>query len=340
MKLEKGNYVIGLNRNKIGKPKPFLFKINSITGDTVIGILEKNCHIQKQKYTFEFPIKDIIVALGDNPHPGKVHGQDTSILYRGKIIHDDFGDLYWFYRPDSNTKDEVKSAFKKTAKYLRNHRLDFLINDENCIWEILPFNGEKYAGCYLRSKDTKKSPNRYQIRPEIMPSTDYPYVILHEIGHHFHHEYITSKKLNASWVRLYNTSIAKDVIKKDKLQELLEGLIEQKEHLPSEYKTILSEEDTQSYKYILKAINAQHSLSVKELDLLFEADYFDDIKIIWPKKDLPLKMLAPIVSQYACKSVKELVAEAFSMFLLKKKLPDDVHELLDKSLSFGRMKAK
>jgi hypothetical protein len=340
MKLEKGNYAIGLNRNKIGKPKPFLFKINSVSRDTVIGVLEKNRHIQKQKYTFELPIKDIIVSLGNDPHPGKVHGQDTSILYRGKTIHDDFGDLYWFYRPESTVKEDVKSGFKKAAKCLKQNRLDFLINDDNCVWEILPFNGEKYAGCYIRSKDSEKSPNRYQIRPEIMPSSEYPYVILHEIGHHFHHEYLTGKKINASWVRLYNTSIAKDVIKKDKLQELLEGLIEQKEHLPSEYKTILSEEDTQSYRYILKAINDQHSLSVKELDLLFEADYLDDIKAIWPKRDLSLKMFAPIVSQYACKSVAELIAESFSMFLLKKKLPDDVHDLLDKSLSHGRMKAK
>lgn len=335
MTIEKGNYCIGISRGT-GKPKTFLFKVGSLDKGIVTGVLEKNCHIQQLRNTIELPTKDIVVNLGADPFPGKVHGQDTSVLYRGRKEHDSFGTINWFYKPEKEVTTSLNAAFNKCYTTLKQNKLDFIVDPLNCIWESLPFNGEKFAGMYIRSNDVEKKPHRFQIRPEIMPATDYPYVIYHELGHHLHFEYMTGKKLNASWIRLYNTSIKVSAIKREKAQELLDGLLGQSENMPSDFKSVLSEEDSLIYKLILKAIGHRHSLSVKELDLLFEAEYYEDIKAIWPTRGISIRELAPIISDYATKNYKETIAEAFAFYMTKKKLPKEVHSLLEKSISYGR----
>jgi len=334
---EKGTYCIGLNRSSTSKPHPFLFKVNHISKSIVYGTLEKNSHIPQMRSSIEIPVKDVLINLGSNPHPGRVYGVDTSLLYRGRKVNDYFGPVYWFYKPDSDVGKDLNDSLDKVFKTLKQNRLDFIVDTTTCIWEALPFNGEKYAGMYIRSKNTERRPNRFQIRPEIMPSTSYPYVIFHELGHHLHFEYVTGTKLNASWVRLYNTSIKQKLIKKEQSVELMDRLTGQTELLPSDFKTDLGEEDTYAYRMILRNISKQHSLSVRELDLLFEAGYLDDIREVWPIKGLSEKDLAPIISEYACKNVKELFAESFAFYMTKKKLPTSVVSLLEKSISYARV---
>jgi hypothetical protein len=187
----------------------------------------------------------------------------------------------------------------------------------------------------MRSKKLEMAPHRFQIRPEIMPSSDFPYVIYHELGHHLHKEFATGTKLQAEWIQLFNTSISVSSIRKDQSTELLDNLLGQ-EDVPSAFKANLSEEDTVIYKLILKNIQQQHSLSVKELDLLFEADYRDDIRSVWPTRGISKKDLAPIVSDYAATRYEELIAESIAYRLTGKKLPKDVTALVDKTFSFSR----
>lgn len=331
--MERGDYCIGVSKDQGNKP--FLFKVNSKAGSIVTGILEKHSHIPSQRITLEVSSKDVVLNLGQEPHPGKVHGFDVGNLYKGKKTSDDVGPVHFFYKPEKDVGDNLFRAFSKVSKVLRQNGLDFIIDPSTCIWEVLPYHKEKFAGMYIRSKKADTHPHRFQIRPEIMPATEYAYVILHELGHHLHMEYATGKKLQASWVRLYNTSILAQSIKKEKSLELLEGLLGQ-EDLPSDYKSNLSEEDTVVYKFILKTISQQHSLSVRELDLLFEADYKDDIRAVWPTRGVSKKDLAPIVTEYATKNFKELIAESIAYRLTGKKLPKAVEALVDKTFSFAK----
>lgn len=329
----KGDYAIGLSsENK----RPVLFKVESVVKGIVSGTIQKDPHLKEKRFTFEAPLKDIILSLGENPHPGKVYGFDCTSLYRGRKTHPEFGSLYWFYKPDDEVATKLMAAFDKAYKILKANRLEFIIQPNTCIWEIMPPNGERYAGMYKRSKNPEKNPNRLQIRPEIMPATEWVYVILHELaGHHLHFEFLTSKKLNAQWVKLFNTTIAISQVKKEKSIELLEGLLSQ-EDPPSAYKANLSEEDTEIYKMILRAISNQHSVSVKELDILFEADFRDEIKNVWPTRGVLRKDLDPLVSDYACKNFRELIAEAVAFKLTGKKLPKAVEALIEKSFSYAR----
>lgn len=334
--MDKGTYALAVQRTAEGKGRPFVFKVSGLHKGIVTGVLEKFSHIPSKKQLVEVSTKDIVLNLGDDPYPGKVHGIDVSELYRGRKTHDYFGPIYWFYKPEADLGNALIKAFDKTHKTLKHAGLDFLVSPDTCIWEALPYHGEKYAGMYIHSKKPDLMPHRFQIRPEIMPATDWPYVIQHELGHHCHLQYVTSRKLNAAWIRLYNTSIQVSSIKASKSQEFLDGLLGQAENHPSDYKSLLSEEDTLLYKLVLKNIQTQHSLSPRELDLLFDAEYYDDIRNVWPTRGISKKDLAPIVTEYATKNYKELFAESFALLMTGKKLPKNVQALMEKSLSYAK----
>jgi hypothetical protein len=333
-RFEKGDYAIGRSVDAKGS-KPFLFKISGISKGVVSGVLEKNAHVQQLRKTVEVTTKDVVLGLGNDPYPGRVHGCDTSLLYRGRKTHEAFGPLHWFYTPETEIGEKVVKAFDKSYKILKNNRLEFLVQPETCIWEIQPYNGEKYAGMYKRSRDPEKNPHRFLIKPEIIEPVQFPYVVTHELAHHMHSEFATGKKLNAAWVRLYNTSIKVEAISKEKSLELLTNLCEQ-EDLPSDFKGQLAEDDAIVFKWIMKTITQQHKLTIKELDLLFEADCKDDIKALWPSRGVSKSDLEPVVSDYACKNVRELFAEAVSFKLVGKSLPKAVEALVEKTFSYAR----
>ncbi len=334
IQVEKGDYLIG---KVAGSDKrTVLFKAESMSKGVVTGTVQKDAHIKDKNFQAEIPIKDLVVNLGSDPHPGKVHGHDVSSLYKGRRTHADFGPLYWFYDAEKEVRDAVDRGFDKAYKSLKAQRLGFVVQPLSCIWEIMPYNGEKWAGMYKRSSNVDKNPHRFQVRPEIMPSTEYPYVIHHEVGHHIHYEFLMdSKKLNAGWIKAFNTSIVVRSIKKEQSEKLLNEMLGQGD-VPSAFKSTLDEDNAAAFKLILSYISREHSVTVKELDVLFEAEYFDEIKGVWPIRGVPKKDLEPIVSEYATKNYRELFAESFAFRMTGKKLPQAIEKLLDKSLEYVR----
>lgn len=335
MKIEKGDYVVAQTRSESGKVSEFLVRASSYGNGVLSGIVEKYSHIPNRKLSVEVAKGDLVLNLGPNPKPGKVYGCDVTNLYRGKKHHEQFGPLYWFYKPKAaDLPQKLDRAFTKAYRALDKAGLDFLIDPSTCIWEIMPFSHEKYAGMYMRSKNSEKVPNRFQIRPEIMPATEWEYVVHHEVGHHFHYQYLKNNpKLEASWVRLYQTSIKVASVRREQAQTLLDQLLSG-EDSPSNFKTVLSEEEELLYKLIIRHIGQNYNLSVKELDLLFENEYKDDIRAVWPTRGISKKDLAPIVTEYATRNFKELIAESFAFYMVKKKLPAEVTKLLERSIAY------
>lgn len=336
--MQKNDYCVGQVRNEKGR-RTFLLKVSSVTKGIVSGVLEKDSHVPGRKTLIEVPSKDILVNLGNDPAHGKVYGVDVSNRFSGKNIHEHFGPVYWMYTPEREVGRQLMLAFDKAWKVLKHNRLDFIIDQDSCIWEILPYEGEKYAGMYKRMKNASKSPHRLQIRPECMPASDYVYVVIHELAHHMDCEYMKGTKIRAAWIRLFNTSIKLQTIRKDQSVDLMEALLEG-EIRPTDFKSSLSEEDTLVYKLILQTIQKNTGLSPKELDVLFEADCKDDIRTVWPARSISKKELAPVISEYSTKNYRETIAEAVSFHLTGKKLPANVVKLLEKTYSYCRTQAE
>lgn len=330
MTIKKHDYVIA---SATGNGRaPYLMKVLEASNGEVIGVVEKMCHIQGMRLTNTEKASNVMVNLGHNPPIGKVYGVDVSSRFCGRKTHDKAGTINFFYKPSKTVCLDLWKAFDKVYVILKKRGLEFLLDD--IVWEIIPYNGEKYAGRFMKSKN-EKVPDRIQLRPEILPASEYVELILHELGHSLHFNYAKSKKLNATWVRLFNTSIKVTAIKKEVSQTLLDALMAQ-EDPPSAFKGQLGEDEALAYKWVLRTIQSMHSLSVKELDLLFEADMREDVRKLWPIRSITRKELAPIISQYATTNYKETLAETFAYTLVGKKLPAPIVALLDKTIAYAK----
>ncbi len=328
------HYVIARARGK-DSVSVFLGRVDTVSKGIVYGVKEKDSHIPSKRVAFEVPLKDVLVDLGKDPHPGSVYGQEVTSRYVGHKYHDYFGRLNFLYKPEKEVSNKLLNAFDYAQKILEKARLPV---PDNSVWEIRSKDVKgKWAGYYKRSSSPEKDPHRFSIRPEAMPlsSMSMTYVILHEFAHHIHAEYVTGAKINAAWVRVFNTSIKMQTIRKEQAQNLLELLLAGEER-PSDFKRGLDEEQLNAFNWIVRTIKTDHALSIKELDLLFEANFRDDIQALWPKVTLNKKNLQPVLSEYATVSFRELFAETFAYHFTKQKVPEKLVELLDKSLSFAR----
>lgn len=340
MKARKGDYVIVNNKSQGGNKK-FLMKVRESTDEDITGILEHMPHLQRFRSSITVKHKEVIALLGPNPAEGRVHGIDVAQRYQGKKTHPKVGDVHFFYDIDKAVVTDLMTAFDKVYNLLKKRGLDFLVDD--IVWEILPYTGGKYAGMFIHKKikGEDEALNRIQLHIESQPASEWPFLILHELGHHLHTNFATSKKLNAVWVRLFNTSVRVHSIKKETSQELLDSMLDG-EDLPSDFKTSLDEEQALSYKWILRTIQQLNGLSVRELDLMFEADMKDDIRKLWPTRTISHKELAPVISEYSCKSYRETLAECFAFYCTVRKLPsgdklpESVVRLMEKTISYAK----
>jgi hypothetical protein len=315
------------------KPRLTCAKIEFVDGEDVGAVDVENMHIAQLRKGFDTKVENIIAIL-DPSHPSYHNKFDA--IFDSRIVHDDVGSLNLFYRPRGEVVRHLSNAFSTAHAALKAKGLDFIIQPQTCVWEIYPYGGEKYAGYYKRNSKPEKNPHRLAIIPE-HTSYDhswYTYVIFHELAHHMHSEFVVGRQLNAKWIDLYSTSVpARDILKED-TDRLLKALLEG-EDLPSAFKGQLEEADEEAYKLILKAIKQQHKLGVKELDVLFVAEFNDQIKALWPET-VVANDLNPLVTEYATKSYRELFAEAFAYYMTGRDLPQEVKELVEESISYAK----
>jgi len=329
---DKGNYIIGKMRSEEGHTL-FLGRVVATQGSNIIsGYIEKNSHLPKLRQLFEIPRKDVVLDMGPTPYPGTVHKFDTSHLYTGhRKQHEFFGPIHFFYKPEKEVGSVLMQTFDHCATKLEKLKMPAVLQT---VWEINPKEMKgKWAGFYRHSRAPHKLPHTLSIKPEVVPTviSEFAYVVYHEYGHYLHANYIRNPKVNAAWIRLFNTSIKPQTIDKEMSKRLLEALVEGEER-PTDFKGQLEEEERLAFNWIIRTIGVEHAVSLKELDTLFVADSKDEIRALWPKRTLTKKELAPIVTEYATKNYHELFAESFAFFMLKKKLPAGIVKLMEKTL--------
>jgi hypothetical protein len=94
------------------------------------------------------------------------------------------------------------------------------------------------------------------------------------------------------------------------------------------------------FKHICKWIVKNRKLKLQDIDSLLKDKDYDSVREIWPKQAIAYSSLKPLVSEYACVSSRELLAESFAFKVGGKKLPESVDSLLEKSLSLARRLSK
>lgn len=330
MKVNKGDYIVA----KLEGSKKFLAgKALAVEGSSVRVVGIENPHIKKR--TAEFPLASILLNLGKDPQPGKVYGLDFSQLYRGKTEVPKLGlRLNWFYVPEKEQRKSLESAFRIVYKKLKPLGLGFLLDNDNTVWEIQGQRSGKYCGMYLQPKEPM-APGRLQICPNKANPPDYPYIIVHELGHRLHMKYATDSSLNARWLHQFSNSIRLVDVDRATSKRMLSLIIES-DVRPSILHKEMGEDDALAFKWLVRYLASSRSITSRDLDDLHRAEAFDDIKAIWPVRAIPKKELQPVLTEYACKNVRELVAESFAYYVLGKKMPKALVKLTERTISIGK----
>ncbi len=327
MRLHKDDFVVATVDGKV-----FSARVLSVRSDTVQLVSLKDEHIPNLRYTFEVKVSDININLGQNPPPGKAYGSDFTKVYKGRKEHKRFGTLNFFYKPSKEVMSNLFAGFDASYKIMKRHGLEKMVEDD-IIWEVYAYNKERYAGYYKAARTERETP-RIAFKPESVPSSQYPYVILHELAHHLHYAYLKQNPmLEAKWISLFNTSIKVVNISKETSQEVLQILLGA-DVPPSKLRGELDDDLKLAYSWILKTIQQNHAVSVAELDVLLNAGMNDEVTKLWPRHTIKKKDLQPEISEYACKNYKETIAEAVSFYLTGRKLPKHVTKLVERTFAY------
>lgn len=346
--IRKGHYVVAQVTEEDGsRKKPQLLKVMSLSPDTltVIGRLEKDPHLSDS--TIEVKETDLLVDLGKKPQPGKVYGYDLAKLFRTTKEHDAFGDVHFFTTPDEKNLASFWRGLDRSALCFKKNGLSFLVSKANFVLEVVPKHG-KYAGMYIHSGNPEKKLPRIQLSVgddtlATASVSSYTYVVLHEFAHMLDFQFLSEyPEINSSWLTVYATSIGPRTVSKERTQELLKALVKSGESLKGFYAD-LDEDGRSDFKLIIKWIREIKNVTPNDLSTLLTSRSDAALAVLdatWPSSIVRSKKLQPIVTEYACKSRRELFAESVSLYLLGKELPSKVRSLVEKSLSQARGFAK
>jgi hypothetical protein len=331
-----GDYIVAMPE---GKDKSVALKVLTINRGMVTGVVVETQHIVEARKLIDVPVSNVFINLGSKPKGGKVYGHDLTQRYTKSSTHPEFGNIHWMYDVSEAAENSISIGFNMAYTALEKHGLHLMAQDD-IVWEVQSAEEKsKYAGWYAPARKLrggKKMPPRISIKPEMLTADEYAYVVLHELGHHLHYTYLTNPKLDAAWVKLYDTSIKRVDISVAECTEIYDYMLTS-ECMPSNLKKALdSEEKALAYQWVLRYIKQTHAIGVHELDLLFQSEEFEEIRSMWPTKPLARKELAPIISEYATTHYEECLAEAFAFYLTGRQLPKNVVKLLDKTFSYAK----
>lgn len=338
---KKDYIVVRTAKESGGFNKAQLLRVKSISSNgSFIGILQKDPHLQT--VMVEAKPSEVLVNLGPTPVPGKVYGINVKNLYVGSQDHDRFGEVHFFTKPEDDALEKLFTGMSRAAKVLKSHGYDKFIDVCAFVLEVHPKNG-KYAGYYKHVPNQDKGPCRLALSAEENTLKNasvgnYTYVVLHELMHAVHFQLLDPKpEINAKWIAMFRHSIAANFVKSEECQNILSGIIKSgtvKDFLAT------SDEDTRNQvKLIFKWIRQFKNISPKEIQVLQRSsskEALQTLKDVWPQTNIRAKKLKPLVTEYACKNFRELFAEACTLHLLGKQLPDKVVSLVEESLGLAK----
>lgn len=321
-----------------------LMRVTAVKGDSIHGRLEKDPHIKPTP--IELKEDQVVLNLGKRPVSGRVYGHDLSFLYRRTKEVGPYGSVHLFTDVTEETWDKFLEGAREVYKKLKSNRLDFLLS-EDLVWQVVSRETSgKWAGWFQSAKLNKegelKSPPRISITLDentLMESSlaSYAYVIAHELGHHLHFSYLKSHPKNdRQWMSVFTETVTPKPVHAEKVVELLEGFVSSRSS-PSSFMGSLEDEDREAFRHILKEINRTSHLSPRELEALCQNEDTEAIiKRVWPRRTV-LAKLSPMISEYSLKNYHELFAETFAFWLLGRKIPERLKELMEQSVSLCRM---
>jgi len=274
----------------------------------------------------EYDEHSLLANLGTNPKPG---GSAFKVRIEPYVSSMDskYGPLVFFRTLDDLEKKALKSALRKTYDaMLENHLNVFPLSR----MVILPKRG-KYAGMYHFKRKAGEVTDKIELHPESFQDSKYnQYLLYHEYGHAVWYKMIPLR-YKARWIKLYHTRLALSSILKDRLEPLLDELLQFSGTLGDFYKE--QEDDNRLvFREVLSHYKKYHKLDTRSLDILHTEDT-EKFASMWPKRAMIVENIKADPSEYGMTKPEEFWAEAFAFHMTGRHLSKDITKLMDKTLT-------
>lgn len=336
--IRKGDYLlVQTTKESGGVNKPQLLRAVSfdrLTGD-FSGRLELDPHLKEVNLSCS--ANELLANLGKTPRPGKVYGYDLARLFQRTE-----DELHFFCTPEAEDLDKLMKGMERGRTLLAKKGFKRLVEACEYVIEVVPKQG-KYAGMYKHSGNSDKNPNRLlmSVGADTLLNASvasYTYVFLHEHCHAIHFQLLADHpNLNARWVNQFVNSIGSKSINQARCLELLTNIVAHEGSVREFIKS--SDEEVQvDVKLVFRWLKEQRNLSPREIELLHTSKTPEakaTLEEVWPRSSIRSKKLKPLVTEYACKSWRELFAESCALYLMGKELPAKITALAEKSLSLA-----
>ena len=312
--MENGHFLI---LEVDGKKK--LARITDVKGKKAV-IADKTSSSSSTIQYISYEDENILAYLGEKPPAGSVYGVKVEPFYK-KVELKPYGDILFFRKTNKDERKYLLEDLSFCAKKIKAKGFNFIFPIEV---EVRSPRG-KTAGkaMYFTDKDDGTIHQIMQLFPHEFsdPKRD---VIFHEFGH-----FIWDSRVNDSyksmWYELYSS--AYDTFKGDGkiLNTVRDDFKESGPRITEEY----TEEYDEVASKVLDFIAEYHGLSYDNLCTLYDNGF--DIIQYFPTRVQLLKH-ETLVTEYADKSVEELFAESFKIYMSNELLPKRVSVLLKKTL--------
>jgi hypothetical protein len=314
MKFATGDFIIV--KPPVGKP--VLLRGKEYDKKASTGYIESSLYdAEGTPTTMTFEAREVVANLGKRPTTGTAFGVKVEPFIKAHDTNS-FGRVLQFIEmPEEFEKRLLKRGFK-CWKQMKERGL----GDIKFQLEFRPKKG-KWAGTYY----PRRAPLPVMdIRPDVQWSDmDIDLVYYHEMGHAVYFQKL-SEKGRTRWVNKYHDLVT---IREAGNQELLTMRQDLVDH--GDVKTFakeLDDEGKETFKSVLKYIKNVHKLTAQQINGMIHTG--DEIKHLWP--DIT-HMGTPEVylTEYATVDAEELAAEAFSLYMVGKKIPADLKVLIEKT---------
>jgi hypothetical protein len=320
MNIEIGNYVI----IKIADRKYQLVKIISVNSINSIVCDKFQKFKNKAKYIELEDTESIVANLGKEPEFGSCFGIETEYLKSAIEDYPPWGSLFIYRKLTELEQRRLDKALNTVGKTLEKDRI---FPTERPIDIFVKNRKGMDAGLYKRYSNPKKS-DEIIVKPSEFSNLEY--ILFHETGHAVYYQSI-DEILRAQWIREFYKNIKLKEDTEKLIRQMRKDLIEHDS--VKAYKSDLDDEEKENLDHILKYINYNFDLTVKNINTLMVGN--NDLSEIWPIHiDLPTKKA--LLTEYSLESPEELFAEAFALYYTNRELPKSISLLFKKTISVVR----
>lgn len=328
--------------NVEGKPpklqRPIVGRVVRVDADAVSV---RECETEHaETIVHDIRATQILFNLGATPSDMTIFGFNTAALFQKTVELPAFGPVHWLFKTeDEKLRKRVHYAFETFAKWLKTNGLVNVL-DLNLVVEVRPKRG-KYAGYYRPSKNLADKAGVLAVIPESCANASLDsmlYVVAHEFGHVLKSQLLHDQPhILAKWLALYHATVRATTPTPETCRKMFD-LMRASPDFPSWKNACREDDDLQAAFKLCGAFWRKTArLSAHDVDVLLRAEKHQALLKIQPSaQQLADASLRPVISEYACKNVHEMFAEAFAFHVEGRELPDNIVAAIDQSLTAAR----